>query len=162
MEVYIDLLNYNEKIKDVIFFDTIKKYKKELIAIEKKEEETINKIHTARGNREIYCLCCVTKYKIKDLVYIQTYYYVPPRGCTEGDYHVPQGGYFICPSCNVRNMFINKSRVKYDDLETMKNPVVRFDRYYKPLFKERIDENKEHKKLSYVNMDIGIDFLVEK
>ncbi len=160
----VDISNYNKKIKDTIFFNIIEKYNKELNKLNKEKEKIKDVIKKARGHRELTCLCCDSIYKIKDLIYIQTYWHIPPHGCTGGDYWVQGEGYFICPNCNVRNRLLssNEYSLEYEDRNTMKNSLVRFNRYYKPEFKDRIDETKEHEKLKFVNIAVGKDFIVEE
>ena len=43
---------------------------------------------------------------IGDLIYIQTYWYTPPYGCTGGDYWNMGEGRFQCPHCGAENRLI--------------------------------------------------------
>lgn len=46
---------------------------------------------------------CGTFIPIGELTYIQTKWYTPPRGCSEGDYWNDGEGQFDCPKCGNRN-----------------------------------------------------------
>ncbi len=41
--------------------------------------------------------------RVGNLVYIQTHWYVPPRGCNEGDYWKQGEGQWQCPKCGHMN-----------------------------------------------------------
>ena len=51
---------------------------------------------------------CGYGFEIRELEYIQTHYYVLPRGCTEGDYWSPSEGQWKCPKCTFTNRLYNK------------------------------------------------------
>lgn len=46
---------------------------------------------------------CGKESRIRDVIYVQTHWYVPPSGCTEGAYWKEGEGQFDCPHCGVRN-----------------------------------------------------------
>ena len=48
------------------------------------------------------CPKCNEDTQIQNLTYIQTHWYTPPRGCTEGDYWNEGEGQYDCPHCKVR------------------------------------------------------------
>ncbi len=158
----LDVFENRSIIKYAIFFQTINKCNEKLDSLNKEKEKLNSIIKKARGNRELTCLHCNSNYKIKELIYIQTYWFKPPSGCTEGGYPIAQEGYFICSNCNTRNRFLDSYELPYDYRKTMINPLVRFNRYYKCEFKDRIDKTKEHEKLRFVNITIGKDFIVEE
>ncbi len=160
----VDMTDFNKKIKDTMFFNIIEKYNKVLEELNKEEEKVKDVIKISRGHRELTCLRCNSNHKIKELVHIQTYWHVPPHGCTGGDYEVAQEGYFICPDCNIRNRLLssNEYSIDHDERNSTKNHLVRFNRYYKSEFKERIRETNAHEILPFVNLSIGKDFIVEE
>jgi hypothetical protein len=49
---------------------------------------------------------------IKDLVYIQTHWYVTPYGCTGGDYWRSGEGQFDCPKCGHRNRLYDRKAIE--------------------------------------------------
>jgi len=69
---------------------------------------------------------CGQGHKIKDLVYIQTYWYTPPRGCTGGDYWNMGEGRFTCPTCGCINRLYNRP-----DIEEKKPMFKEVVKYYK-------------------------------
>jgi hypothetical protein len=54
---------------------------------------------------------CGTKHKVNDLTYIQTHWYTPPSGCTDGDYWNQGEGQFICPTCGELNRLYERPAV---------------------------------------------------
>lgn len=72
------------------------------------------------------CPNCDEDEQIQNLTYIQTHWYTPPRGCTEGDYWNEGEGQYECPHCK------NRLRLyKAPHIEAMKK-----------LFKEIVKEHK--------------------
>lgn len=59
----------------------------------------------------IACYKCRTGHQINSLVYIQTYYYIQPSGCTDGDYYKQGEGSWDCPSCGRRNRLYDKPEI---------------------------------------------------
>ena len=55
---------------------------------------------------------CGKKSYIRDLVYIQTLYYVEPSGCSGGDYWVPGEGNFDCAHCGQRNRLYKRKDIQ--------------------------------------------------
>lgn len=55
---------------------------------------------------------CGAKLKISDLVYIQTHWYTPPSGCTDGDYWNSGEGQFECPKCEKLNRLYERPEVE--------------------------------------------------
>lgn len=64
---------------------------------------------------------------VKDIVYIQTYYYIQPHGCTGGDYWATGEGNWDCPACGGRNRLYDKPEAAA----------------LKPYFKKVVRENGE-------------------
>lgn len=52
---------------------------------------------------------CGKNTHIKNIKYIQTYFYIPPSGCYEGDYWVEGEMNWICEKCNHRNRVLDKN-----------------------------------------------------
>jgi hypothetical protein len=69
---------------------------------------------------------CGKRTQIGKLEYIQLWYYVPPRGCTEGDYHVPSDGEFICIKCGHKNRLWNRPKI------------MELKRYFKSIVEEKV------------------------
>lgn len=82
-----------------------------------------NRISSAKKLIEIDCVFCKTLHKIGELTYIQTHWYTPPRGCTEGDYWNEGEGEFKCPSCGQLNRMtyrkpeFEKLKYSFKDIE---------------------------------------------
>ncbi len=51
-------------------------------------------------------------HEIRDLVYLQTHWYVSPHGCTGGDYHRPGEGQYVCPTCGKYNRLYDKPEIE--------------------------------------------------
>ena len=54
---------------------------------------------------------CGTLLLVKELVYIQTYWYTQPYGCTGGDYWNLGEGQFVCPKCSILNRLYERPEV---------------------------------------------------
>lgn len=66
-------------------------------------------LHKAERERaKIKCCNCGGVYPISDQIYIQTYWYTPPRSCNEGDYWSAGEANWECPGCGFRNRFEDK------------------------------------------------------
>jgi hypothetical protein len=55
---------------------------------------------------------CGMGFKICELEYIQTHYYVSPHGCNGGDYWLQGEGNFDCPSCGHRNRLYDRPDIQ--------------------------------------------------
>lgn len=51
---------------------------------------------------------CGRSTQIRKLIYIQTFFYIRPHGCTEGDYWKRGEGQFDCPHCGHRNRLYDR------------------------------------------------------
>jgi hypothetical protein len=58
---------------------------------------------------------CGASLYIRDLIYIQTHWYVRPYSCSEGDYWNAGEGNFLCPQCGHRNRLYERK-----DIEALK------------------------------------------
>ena len=89
-----------------------------------------NKKHT------IQCGGCNKHHPINALTAIQTHFYVPPRGHTEGDYWSEGELQFVCPKTGIINrLLFDNNDVPYDKRSHFEhNPEEQFKRAYKQLF----------------------------
>lgn len=62
-----------------------------------------DKIAEVQRSRLLVCHHCRGQSVISTLTYIQTFYYVSPRGCSGGDYYMPSEGRYTCPRCGELN-----------------------------------------------------------
>lgn len=60
----------------------------------------------------VLCQHCRYTDKINELTYYQTHFYIPPRGCTEGDYWKHGEGRFVCPKCQKTNRLYDRPEVE--------------------------------------------------
>ena len=80
-----------------------------LAEAEKKAQNLRSELDAALGYTEVECRGryrqkgCGRRTPIRELVYIQTYWYVSPYSCSGGDYWNPGHGEFDCPHCGARN-----------------------------------------------------------
>lgn len=51
---------------------------------------------------------CGKAFEVRELEYIQTQFYVPPHGCTGGDYWKDGEGRWRCPHCGFTNRLYDK------------------------------------------------------
>ncbi|MEA3378178.1 MAG: hypothetical protein U9Q69_00915 [Nanoarchaeota archaeon] len=110
------------------------------------ERLILKRIDKRNSQRKIKCACCGNFYEIRDLQAIQTHWYTPPRGCSEGDYWSEGELQFVCPETRIIN------RLLFDTYDIPKeerriyenNPSEQFKRHYKKLFKEVLDVHTEN------------------
>lgn len=71
-----------------------------------KLEEQIKSLREQQSNMLeqilIDCPSCSKPFPIMESEYLQTHWYTPPRGCSEGDYWNTGEGNCICPHCESR------------------------------------------------------------
>lgn len=60
---------------------------------------------------EVSCKFCRAEHQIGTLIYLQTHWYVPPSGCTEGAYYRQGEGNWDCPACGRRNRLFDKPEI---------------------------------------------------
>lgn len=63
---------------------------------------------------------CGEPTQIKELTYIQTYWYVEPHGCTGGDYWKKGEGNWICPECDHTNRLIDSCGPNAEEVSELK------------------------------------------
>lgn len=140
-----------------------------LETLKQQEVKLLKQLDTQRSNKKFVCVCG-KRHKIKDCEILQSYYYHPPHGCTEGDYYSESDMYIPCPDVKVLNRLLFTSvwtivpwekRKHYDyDVERQ------FSRLYKKLFKNSRDitdddkqqpwKNNEHVAKNYKFYDLHI------
>ena len=109
-----------------------------LAGLHKQESQVLKKIDERNKNRKIECGGCNDYHKIKDIMAIQTHWYTPPRGCTEGDYWNEGELQFVCPETGIINrLLFSNYDVPYEErMDFDNNPGKQFKRNYKKLFRE--------------------------
>lgn len=78
----------------------------EIAELEKAKEKLLLKYEKLKANKTFKCNSCGKLHKVKDCEIVQTYWYTPPRGCTEGDYWNTGEVQIICPETKVRNRML--------------------------------------------------------
>lgn len=90
-------------------------------------------LQEARANLDFPC-CCGEVHKIKDCDVLQTHWYTPPSGCTDGDYWNSGELQVVCPVTGSKNRLLDRS--VNDHLAKQ------FSSSYKRLFKSVTDTYK--------------------
>lgn len=75
----------------------------EKAALESKIHEVEQRLSAEKGNKLASCENCHKSTAVRRLIYIQTLWYTPPSGCTEGDYWNQGEGQWVCPHCRYVN-----------------------------------------------------------
>lgn len=95
----------------------------ELLLVQKCNFELLKAQTKEEGHIKVRCLSnhrfgqgCGKSTKIRDLAYIRTHLYIPPSGCSSGDYYREDEGQFICPHCGHRNRLYDRP-----DYQQLKN-----------------------------------------
>lgn len=60
----------------------------------------------------LVCEYCKGGHEIRNLTYIQTFWYVRPSGCTDGDYWNPGEGQWDCLGCGRNNRLYDKPEIE--------------------------------------------------
>ncbi len=112
-----------------------------LTELRNEENRILGAIDERNRKRKIQCGACDDFHEIGNLKAIQTHWYTPPTGCTEGDYWNDGELQYVCPETGIINrlLFDNndvpwKERKDFDN-----NPEEQFKRNYKKLFEEVTD-----------------------
>lgn len=98
--------------------------RKALDAVHEQKARLNGLLDEAMRRKLLTCSHCERRTRVGDLVYIQTYYYVTPWGCTGGDYWAPGEGQYECPKCRRRNRSWNRPEI------------IKLQRYFKKIVKE--------------------------
>jgi hypothetical protein len=109
----------------------------------KQQEKQIN-------SRKKFLCACNKMHSIRECGVIQTHWYVPPRGCSEGDYYNEGELQIVCPTTGTRNRVL--FNIPYSLRDSFDyNPETKFKNKYKSLFNTMIDEYEEKRNHSFVN-----------
>lgn len=124
-----------------------------LAKIDQERERILEEIEKRNKRKKIKCACCDDFYTIEKLTVIQTHWYTPPSGCTDGDYWNQGELQFVCPVTEIRNrLLFNNYDVPWKEREKCENnPEKQFKINYKSLFKEVIDSYDERQSGKSVN-----------
>lgn len=124
-----------------------------LEVIREEEAKVLSRIDKRNKKRTIPCKACDTPHEIRDLTLIQTHFYVPPSGCTEGAYWLPGEIQFVCPQTDITNrMLFDNNDVPWDKRrEYENNPQEQFKRIYGHLFKEIVEVHDDRPIRAHVN-----------
>lgn len=89
--------------------DSLTQIHKEEIALKKQIDKLVQRKVQAIRNQYFQCnwKSCGKRSQLHTCIYIQTHYYIPPHGCTEGDYWLPGEVNIICPKCKTRHRLIH-------------------------------------------------------
>jgi hypothetical protein len=120
------------------------------LAIE--EKKLLKKLETQRANKQFKC-GCGKMHKIKDCVAIQTHYYVPPSGCTDGAYWSDSEMQVICPITDKKSrLMFNNNDVDWTARQSYGyNAYLQFKYIYLKLFKEVIQDYEKDERLWWNN-----------
>ena len=113
-----------------------------LTELRNKENRILGAIDERNRKRKIQCGACDDFHEIGNLKAIQTYWYVPPRGCSGGDYCREGELQFVCPETGIVNrLLFSNYDVPWEERKDFDNDLEeQFKRNYKKLFKEVIDD----------------------
>lgn len=84
------------------------KLQREKEELEKKLGQLQEKINEENSRKKATCYKCKKKIQLRRLIYIQTYWYTRPHGCTEGDYWNVGEAKWICPHCRYMNRMLDR------------------------------------------------------
>lgn len=123
--------------------------------LRQEQNQILGLIDARNSKRKVKCSSCNEFHKIGDLTAIQTYWYVAPHGCTEGDYWREGELQFICPETGTINrLLFNNYDVPWQERDKYDNdPQQQFKRNYKKLFREVIDAHDDSTPEEWVNND---------
>jgi hypothetical protein len=119
--------------------------KTRLAELDNQRQSLLAQREVEKANQKIKCLCG-KMHAIKQFTAIQTHWYTSPSGCMGGDHWNTGELQLVCPTTGIKNRLLYNSYYKvpyekrghYDH-----NAEMQFNRMYKHLFKEIIDEYKE-------------------
>ncbi len=124
-----------------------------LAELDQQKEQIRKQIDIRNKKKKIDCYGCQEAHKIGDLTAIQTHWYTPPMGCTEGDFWNEGELQFICPETgNINRLLFDNQDVPYEEREDYANdPEEQFKRNYKQLFREVKDSYDQKNPGKWVN-----------
>ncbi len=65
-------------------------------------EKALTKKNAALKDATAKCRFCGKRSKLSSIDLIQTHYYIPPSGCSDGAYWTPSELNWMCPKCKAR------------------------------------------------------------
>jgi hypothetical protein len=82
--------------------------------------------------RLFHCINCNKKTQFQNVIYVQTYWYTPPSGCTDGDYWSQGEVNIICPKCKILNRLLSdRVKEKYlDNVSGFSNKIIYYKKHY--------------------------------
>ena len=101
---------------------------------EKEIQKQISKLEkqlvTVYRNTKIKCDHCKKFSKVKDIVFIENYFYIRPYSCTGGDYWTfnDKESDLLCPKCLKRSTLYNLSSTNLNNMKKLKpyfNKIIR-------------------------------------
>jgi len=103
-----------------ILQDNLKEVEAKLHRLEARRKKLLGDKAALLGETPIVCLKtpgwvqnhagCGKEYKINQVIFIQTLYYVRPYGCTGGGYYNDSEGQWLCPDCGAKNRLIFQNK----------------------------------------------------
>lgn len=120
------------------------KIEQRLATLATEQQKLRQQLETQRSNKQFKCVCG-KMHRIKNCVVIQTHWYVPPSGCTEGAYWKQSELQIVCPDTDIKNrlLFSNHDVDWHYQQDYRYNAGEQFKQMYKQLFKEVIDDYKK-------------------
>ena len=132
--------------KGVALKSKIAKLKEDLASALAEEQQ-------AKANLKFEC-ACGKSHTIGECIAVQTHWYVPPRGCSEGDYWNEGEIRIICPTTDIQNrvLFETRSEIEWEQREEYdNNPEKQFKRAFSQLFKALLEDFNEDKPRTFNN-----------
>lgn len=88
----------------------IERIDRELKRLEELRKKILERKSDILRNKLIKCANCGKQNKVREWSFVQKYWYVPPHGCTGGDYWKPHEHDtcdIMCPKCASKNYIYN-------------------------------------------------------
>lgn len=113
---------WRRKLGETPLDQLVLELREKLAAIDEKRDELTARLSDAVAQTRVKCLAncygkgCGQTSAIRDLVYLQTHWYVPPSGCSDGDYWRQGEGMYECLHCGHMNRLYERA-----DIEALKH-----------------------------------------
>jgi hypothetical protein len=101
--------------------NTLKEIRKQIVVKIVELDELRSQERTLLERKKIRCPRCKTYHTVSKTELIQEHFYIPPRGCTEGDYWNSAEIGFICNKCN--NFITDYHNPKIKELKHLFNDI---------------------------------------
>lgn len=108
---------WKRKLGSMPIDKAIEEISTKLAALDKKREALAAVRQDLLSRTKVRCTTtysrkgCGKEAEIRDLVYIQTHWYVPPSGCSDGDYWRSGEGQYECPHCGHLNRLHDRPEI---------------------------------------------------